>query len=86
MMARYSEGQKVRIVALIGNNGKPDPQIQRHVNEVGTVVKSYCVTRDELPDLSKMFLYPDVYCCDVRLDGGEIILPGVPEVALEPYR
>ena len=61
MLAKYTEGQRVRIVALIGNNGKPDPQIQRYVGAVGTVLKVYCVTRDELPDLSKMFVYTDVY-------------------------
>ena len=82
MMANYTEGQKVRIVALIDSHGRPDPQIQKHVNRIGTVIKSYCVTKDEMPELSKMFVYPDVYCCDVRLDDGSI-LPGIPEAALE---
>jgi hypothetical protein len=83
MMTQYVEGRRVRILALIDSHGQPDPQIQQHVNEVGTVVKSYCVTPDELPDLSKMFVYPDVYCCDIRLDDGGTILRGIPEVALE---
>ncbi|OGO24482.1 MAG: hypothetical protein A2144_01855 [Chloroflexi bacterium RBG_16_50_9] len=81
----YSVGQKVKIVPLVDSNGRADPQIQRYVNSIGTVVKSYCVTRDEMPDLSKMFIYPDVYCCDVRLDESGTILPGIPEAALEPY-
>ena len=84
MLAKYTEGQKVRIIALVDSHGKPDPQIQQYVGEVGTVVKVYCVTRDELPDLSKMFVYPDVYCYDVRLDERDAILLGIPEIALEP--
>jgi DNA primase large subunit len=81
--ARYVGGQKVRIVALIDSQGRPNPQIQRFVNEVGTVVRSYCVSGDEFPDLNKMFVYPDVYCYDIRLDERDVVLFGVPEVALE---
>ncbi len=84
MLARYAEGQKVRIVSLIDSCGRPNPQIQQYVNEIGTVVKSYCVTRDEFPDLSKMFIFPDVYCYDIRLDDSDVILPGIPEIAVEP--
>ena len=85
MFAKYSEGQKVRIVALIDGDGRPDLQIQRYVSEVGAVVKAYCVTKDEMPDLSKMFVYPDVYCYDIQFDGDGTVLSGIPEVALEPY-
>jgi hypothetical protein len=83
--AKFPEGQKVRIRSLIGTDGRRDPQLQHYVNNTGTVVKSYCVTRDEMPDLSKMFVYPDVYCYDVRLDADGIVVHGVPEVALEPH-
>jgi hypothetical protein len=85
MIARFVEGQKVRIGTLVDSQGRLDQQVQRHVREVGTVVKVYCVTRDELPDLSKMFVYPDVYCCDVRLDEDDVVLTGIPEIALEPH-
>jgi hypothetical protein len=55
------------------------------VNKTGTVVKSYCITRDEMPGLSKMFVYLDVYSYDVRLDKDGDIVRGIPEIALEPY-
>ena len=86
MYPGYAEGQRVKIIPLIGSDGRPDPLVQRHVDKTGTVARSYCITRDEFPDLSKMFVYPDVYCCDVRLDGDGAILPAIPEVALEPCR
>jgi hypothetical protein len=85
MEPRYSEGQKVKIIDLVGTDGYADLQIRRHVNKTGTVVKSYCITRDEMPDLSKMFVYPDVYSYAVRLDEDENIVRGIPEIALEPY-
>ena len=85
MNPKYSEGQKVRILALTDSNGQSDMQIQQYINKIGTVVKSYCVTKDEMPDLSKMFVYPDVYCYDIRLDGDGAILRAIPEVALEPH-
>jgi len=84
MIAKYSEGQKVKIIPLVGTDGYADLQIRRHVNKTGTVVKSYCITRDEMPDLSKMFVYPDVYSYDVRLDKDGDIVRGIPEIALEP--
>ena len=83
MDARYVGGQRVRIVALIDSYGRPDLQMQKFVNEVGTVIRSYCVSGDEFPDLSKMFVYPDVYCYDIRLDECDVVLFGVLEVALE---
>ncbi|MFC1942022.1 hypothetical protein ACFLWU_02255 [Chloroflexota bacterium] len=84
MAVQYTAGQRVRILALIGNDGRADPQIQRYVNEIGTVVKAYCITRDEFPDLSKMVVYLDIDCYDVQLEGDGTILPGIPSVALEP--
>jgi len=65
MEAKYVAGQKVRIVDLIDNYGRPDPQVQRHVDRIATVIRSYC-------------------CCDIRLDE-DGILPGIPEIALEPH-
>jgi len=84
MTARYVEGQQARIVSLIDSHGKPDPQIKQYVNEIGTVVKSYCVTRDEISGVEKMFDTRDVYCYDIWLDKYDIVLKGIPEVALEP--
>jgi hypothetical protein len=84
MIAKYSEGQKVKILPLVGTDGRADRQVGRHVGQSGTVVRAYVITRDEMPDLSKMFVYPDVYCYDVRLDRDGTILRGIPEIALEP--
>jgi hypothetical protein len=83
MIARFTEGQKVKIIPLVGTDGYADLQIRQHVNKTGTVVKSYCITKDEMPDLSKMFVYPDVYSYDVRLDKDGDIVRGIPEMALE---
>ncbi len=55
------------------------------MDKTGTVVKSYCIMRDEMPDLSKMFVYPDVYSYDVRLGKDGDIVRGIPEIALETY-
>jgi len=85
MIAKYNEDQKVKIIDLVGTDGYADRQIRQHVDKTGTVVKSYCITRDEMPDLSKMFVYPDVYSYDVRLDKDGDIVRGIPEIALEPY-
>ena len=83
MNARYNEGQRVKLVLLIGSDGRPEPELQRYVNATGTVVRVYPMTRDEFPDLSKMFVYEDTYCYHVRLDGSGQVLAGVPEAALE---
>jgi len=83
MTAKYTEGQRVRIVALIDGFGRPDSLIQQHVNETGTVVKSYCISKDEMWE--KMLKLQDVDCYDVRLDNDGTILRGIPEVALEIY-
>ena len=85
MTARYAEGKKVRIVTLIDSLGRPDPQIKQYVDATGTVIKSYCVTRDEILGVEKMFTADDVYCHDIRLDKYDIVLKGIPEVALAPH-
>lgn len=79
-----ADGQKVQITPLVGTDGYADLQIRQDVNETGTVVKFYCITKDEMPDLSKMFVYSDVYSYDVRLDKDGDIVRGIPEMALEP--
>lgn len=55
------------------------------MNKTGTVVKFYCITKDEMPDLSKMFVYLDVYSYDIRLDKDGDMVRGIPEVGLEAY-
>lgn len=47
MEPKYSERQKVKIVDLVGTDGYADRQIRRYINKTGTVMKSYCITRDE---------------------------------------
>ena len=84
MTVRYVEGQKVRIVKLIDSLGKADPQISKYVDEIGTVIKAYCVTRDEIPGVEKMFETQDVYCYDIWFAQYDFVLRGIPEVALEP--
>jgi hypothetical protein len=83
MEQRYSVGQRVKFVLIEGSDPAIDRQINALAGKTGVIVKSYCVTRDEMPDLIKMFVYNDVYSCDVRLDDGEIVR-GIPEAALEP--
>ena len=82
MDPKYTEGQRVKIVTLIDGFGRPDPRLQSYVHETGTVVKSYYVSADEMWE--KTLKLQDVYCYDVRLDGDGTVLPGIPEVALEP--
>ncbi len=83
MDQRYSVGQRVKFVIIKGSYPAIDRQINSLAGKTGTVVKSYCITRDEMPDLTKMFVYPDaVYSYDVRLDSGDITR-GIPEMALE---
>jgi hypothetical protein len=78
--AKYAEGQRVRILPLIDTCGRPDARLQPYVGKVGTVMKVYCVSHEELRE--KTWDIPDVYCCHVRLDEGDFVVPGVPEVAL----
>jgi len=42
------------------------------------------IPKDEIPELSKMFVFPSVYCGYVRLEEDGNVLRGVPEDALEP--
>ena len=79
---RFHEGDAVKIVPLAGSDAAADRRIADCAGMTGTVEKSWCLTRDEMPDLVKMVVYPDVWCCDVRLDDGEMVR-GIPEAALE---
>ena len=83
MLAKYAEGQKVTILKLIDGFGRPDPRLQAHVDKTGIVVKSYYISEDEMWE--KTLKLQDVYCYDVRLEGDDTIVRGIPEVALEPY-
>ena len=82
MNPKYTEGQKVRIITLIDGFGRPDPRVKTWVGKTGEVVKSYYVSGDEVWE--KTLKLEDVYCYDIRLDGGGDIVRGIPEVALEP--
>ena len=82
MIPKYTEGQRVKIVVLIDGFGRPDPRVQPYVSEMGVVVKSYCVSPDEMWE--KMLILNDVFCYDVRLDGDGTVVRGLPEEALEP--
>lgn len=80
----YAAGQRVTIIRLIDGFGRPDPRVKEFVGKTGTVVKSYYVSGDEVWEKTLKFL--DVFCYDVRLDGGGEIARGIPEVALAPPR
>ena len=81
MEAKFSEGQKVRVIKLIDGFGRPDPRVKEYIGRTGEVVRSYYVSGDEVWE--KTLKFEDVYCYDVRLDGGGEIARGIPEVSLE---
>ena len=83
MDARFVEGQKVRIINLIDGFGRPDPRVEGWVGKTGEVIKYYYVSGDEVWE--KTLKLEDTFCYDVRLDGDENIVRGIPEVALESY-
>jgi hypothetical protein len=81
---KYEVGQRVKFVTIQGSDPAIDRQINALSGRTGTIVRSYCITRDEMPDRIKSFIYPDfVYSYDIQLEGGETVR-GIPEVALEP--
>jgi len=82
MLAKYAEGQKVKILKLIDGFGRPDPRLQSYIDKTGVVVKYYYISEDEMWE--KTLKLEDVYCYEVRLDGDDTIVRGIPEVALEP--
>ncbi len=83
MTPQYAEGQRVKIIPLIGGFGRKDPRVKEFVGKTGVVVKSYCVSRDEVWEKTLKLI--DVYCYDVRLDGNGDMVRGIPEVGLEAY-
>jgi hypothetical protein len=82
MDQKFNAGQQVKIVIITGSDPAMDRQINVMAGKCGTIIRSYCVTKDEMPDLIKMFVYNDVYSYDIKLDDGDIIR-GIPEPALE---
>jgi hypothetical protein len=82
MDQKYELGQRVKFITIKGSDPAIDRQINALAGRTGTIVKSYCVTRDEMPDLIKSFIYTDIYSYDIRFDDGKIIR-GIPEAALE---
>ena len=82
MLARYAEGQRVKILKLIDGFGRPDPRLESYVGKTGVVVKFYYICENEMYE--KTLKLEDVYCYDVRLDRDDTIVRGIPEVALEP--
>ena len=81
--ARFHEGDSVTILTLAGIDAAADRRLVPYVGTAEVVIKTWCLTRDEMPDLVKMVVYPDVWCCDVRLDESGETVRGVPEAALE---
>ena len=79
--AKYSEGQRVKIITLIDGFGRPDPRIKEWVGKTGEVVKSYYVSGDEVWE--KTLKLEDTYCYDIRLDVDGDTARGIPEVSIE---
>ncbi len=80
----FREGQHVKCVKIKGSDPTMDRQINALAGKTGTIIRSYCVTRDEMPDLIKSFVYTDVYSYDIQLDSGDIER-GIPQIALELF-
>jgi hypothetical protein len=84
MDQKYEIGQRVKVITIKGSDPAIDREINALAGKTGKIVRSYCITRDEMPDRIKSFVYPDfVYSYDIQLDDGEIVR-GMPEAALEP--
>jgi hypothetical protein len=81
MEPKFSEGQKVKIIILIDGFGRQDPRLDGLVGKSGEVVRYYYASFSEVWE--KTLRPADVYCYDVRLDGGGGIARGIPEVGLE---
>ena len=79
--AKYTIGQKIRIIPLIDGFGRVDPRIKEWVGQTGEVIKAYYVSGDEVWE--KTLKLEDTYCYDIRLDGDGDIARGIPEVSIE---
>lgn len=84
MDPKYTVGQRVKFIKIHGSDPAIDREINYMAGKTGVVVGYFCVSRDEMPDLTKMFVYPDVFSYDIRLDGDGDIIRGIPEAALAP--
>ena len=80
--AKYTIGQKVKIITLIDGFGRPDPRVSEWVGKTGEVVGSYYVSGDEVWE--KTLKFEDTYCYDIRLSEGGDVARGIPEFGLEP--
>jgi hypothetical protein len=60
MDQKFNIGQKVKIVLISGSDPQTDSLLRKLVGMTGTVARSYCISRDEMPDRTKLFVYPDV--------------------------
>ncbi len=88
MGAKYSKGQKVRIISLRDEHLKAKhPHIEEYVSQTGIIVEShwYGISESyhhssERPRVMGHYIY------DVRLDRGRKIIRAIPEDALERDR
>ncbi len=85
MDEKFTKGQRVKFITIKGSDPAIDREINALAGKTGTIIRSFCVSRDEMPDLTKMFVYPDVFSYDIQVDGGDIIR-GIPEAALAPEK
>ncbi len=83
MQEKYAVGQRVKIIPLKGSDPGADRRIAADAGKTGAVIKAYCLSEDEMPDLVKMVRYPVIFCYDIQTDSGDVI-PGIPEAALAP--
>lgn len=83
---RFSEGQTIKILPLTGSDASADRRLAPYAGKTGRILSYWCLTRDEMPELSKSFVYPDIYCYDIQLDEDGGTVRGVPEPALEEHR
>ena len=84
MEARFTKGQRVKIITLIDGFGRPDPRVKEYVGKTGEIVKLYYVSGDEVWE--KTLKLEDTYCYDILLDDGDGIVRGIPEVGLDLYQ
>jgi hypothetical protein len=86
MDPKYEIGQQVKFVPISGSDMDIDRWLGKLAGRTGTVVRYYCINQDEMPDRNKMYVYPDVYSYDIRLDEDGEIMRGIPEPALESVK
>jgi hypothetical protein len=77
----YSNGQRVKIIELIDGFGRKDPRVTDWVGLTGEIVKSFYASFSEVWEKTLKPL--DAWCYDIKLDGSDEIVRGIPEVGLE---